>query len=789
MKKIILIVILTITLLTICIIGYLSVVYKSTSSQMSQAHTAAEKGDYPRTINLLQQVLKKDPSSEDANRLMAETLEKNENYETSCYYWFVTSTLNPLDKSLPEKAYRAAFLSGQFAYALERATLQMPPASLSDPLFYRLGITAKASRNQKILEAVKEIMIQKQSPYLALLELDEESPDKIEQIRQIGESSISQGVKDTVYFMLGANVFLSGGRSNALEYLDQIAGADECALISSYLVKADCLVSMGEMEEAYENYSRVYKTRPSDIELLLRTVEIGFMLNDAEKVERFRLNLNSSSKLGLSVDYYIQSLASTIRGETKKALQFLELGDPYRNRPVGRLLKFRLAFDLKDYSLAAEAAQILAEETLSSEFRDYTERYLSILVTELYDRLKAEYEGQQAISKTEREILFSLAQSLYKVAPQNSLALHLVMNKALEDNDYQLVLIYAEELLKQNPQMSLAIRSKLQALEELNRFNDGVSYTRAYLKDHPEDPIVTLYGARFEAAMGNTAEAVRLFNLVLPQVPLTVCEEIGNYYIRSEIDLTHFIQVMQDSKDENKILLANGILAKKAAADGDIISAEAYLRKALEINPAAPGVRTALASILYEANKVLEAQVILEEGLKLNPDSFELKVRLASLFLEIGQEPDWQKGIDIISPLCTNQQDNGFPFAILSALYAKQGKLNDAMEAAIKANSLPCDGNEGALQLGMRYLERNNPKEAVEVFTRVFYADSENIRAQEGLLNGYRMLIEDQEADLSQRKAYADALLKLMPENEYGKEVLQKIEAELAAEEPLSRKR
>ena len=84
----------------------------------------------------------------------------------------------------------------------------------------------------------------------------------------------------------------------------------------------------------------------------------------------------------------------------------------------------------------------------------------------------------------EREILFSLAQSLYKVAPQNSLALHLVMNKALEDNDYQLVLIYAEELLKQNPQMSLAIRSKLQALEELNRFNDGVSYTRAYLKDH-----------------------------------------------------------------------------------------------------------------------------------------------------------------------------------------------------------------------------------------------------------------------------------------------------------------
>ena len=89
----------------------------------------------------------------------------------------------------------------------------------------------------------------------------------------------------------------------------------------------------------------------------------------------------------------------------------------------------------------------------------------------------------------------------------------------------------------------------------------------------------------------------------------------------------------------------------------------------------------------------------------------------------------------------------------------------------------------------MRYLERNNPKEAVEAFTRVFYADSENIRAQEGLLNGYRMLIEDQEADLSQRKAYADALLKLMPENEYGKEVLQKIEAELAAEEPLSRKR
>ena len=47
----------------------------------------------------LQQVLKKDPSSEDANRLMAETLEKNENYETSCYYWFVTSTLNPLDNS------------------------------------------------------------------------------------------------------------------------------------------------------------------------------------------------------------------------------------------------------------------------------------------------------------------------------------------------------------------------------------------------------------------------------------------------------------------------------------------------------------------------------------------------------------------------------------------------------------------------------------------------------------------------------------------------------------------
>ncbi|MDI9402205.1 MAG: tetratricopeptide repeat protein [Limisphaerales bacterium] len=771
LKSLILIALVAAALLSLGGIGYLAFVHKSTSQLMTQASEAIKAGEKKKAKDILAKVVIRDRHNEGAFRLLAELSEEENDYYSSMYFWGEVMVLNPLDKKVLLKFFESAFFGGAGIYAYEKYIINKPTKDLTDPLLYRLCLIALGREDAELSFDIKEELSGRQSPYLALYQVNEALKEgtfnAFSRFAELYGQTESEGVRDCINVVLASDTLSRGELEKAIEHLELITGADPYAKVDATLLRAQCFLAQENVKEARAAFEEVYQMQRANIPLLLTCVELAFTDNDREAILKMTEELNVASKAGLALDYYLRALVASLAEENEKALQYINLAGSFQNRMVGRILKFKLASDLKDIKNAAESAQMLASAELPTKLKEVLQQHLLELIS-------------AAEKAEETEAANSLAAALLVIAPEHPIAVGYAMVQSLNSQDYAAAVRYADVLLKGNPVSDPAFEAKCIAYFGLRMYNEGYALTEAKLGQDPTSHVAAIFQARFASNSGRTEKAVQRYTEAAPYVAVEICEEAGNYIISSGQNPEEFIKSLESSEDPTKQMLAKGLLARLAMIENDTAKAESFLREAIALYPQAPGVRSALATLLYSLDRKEDARTVLEEAIQDNPNTDDLKVRLAALLLESDSREDQQKILTLLKDICVPQQKDGFPYAVLSAAQAALGQSEQAMQSALRADELGNGGSEAPYQLGLRYLEKRRYIEAIEPFRRAMQAGPNDARIPDVLVKAYNGAAAEADTDLL-KKSYSEEVLKIQPTDETALEVLKKANEALEA--------
>lgn len=772
-KSVVLVTLLVVALISLGGIGYLAFTHKSTSALMSEATSALKEGKVDQAKDLLTKVIRRDSHNEEAFRLLAGIYDGEKDYFSSMYFWSEVAALNPLDKKPLVNTYRAALLSGTGDYAFEKFLINKATADLPDEILYHLGLIALRRNNSEILLDIKDSLSQKKSAYLDLLGANEDYhnriPNTFNKFVELSTNSPSEGVRDCANVILAADDVARGNLKEAQERLGKVSKNDEYVQIDATLLLAQCYLSSGDVAKAREAFSTVQKMQRANIPLLLNCVELAFSDNDAEAIENLRKNLNISSNAGLALDYYMQSFIASLKGNTEESMKFLNLAGIFRERVAGKILAFKLACDLKDFEVAAQTADVLASPQLPTKLKEIMRQHLLELIT----------EAEKANDHKSAE---AFSQSLLVIAPDNPVAIGYSMVAALNSASYRPALQFADNLLKIYPNNAPAFEGKCVSLFALERYKEGLNFTEARLKQEPTNTVAAVFSARFASRIGQNDLAAQRYKETAANVPVEICEEAGNFLVGTGQNTEEFFKTLSASEDPAKQMLAKGLQAQQAVKSQDAEAAQKYLQEAIALYPKAPGVRSALATLVYSLGKKEEARQVLEAGIEANPDSEDLKLRLCALLLESDSPQDKELNVKTLEKLCTPDQTNGFAFALLSASYAALNRSDEAMSAARKGDELNTGGAEAALQLGLRFLERARYVEASEPLKRAYQMSPQDTRISNALTKAYHEAIDTATTAILKR-SFAEEALKTFPDDEVAKKAFQEAEEALAAEE------
>ena len=781
MKKILLIALLAIALISLVGVVFLAFVNKSTAQLLSEASVAMQDGENQKAIELLGKVIRKDRHNEDAFKMLAEISEKDDDFYSAAYYWFEAAALDPLDKSLLNNAYKASLLSGMNAYAYQRYKNQPVGDSLSDDILYRLAMTGLRVGDTETSTQIKELLVVRDSPYKDLLFLQDllfmrgsgvsDQQIAADDFAKLAEQVQSSGVKECIYVILASTEMSKGHIDKAKELLDMVNGDDPFAKLDATMLKGQCVFSEGNITEARKYFKEVYQKQKSNIPLLLSCLELAYTDGDKEDIEHLKGHLNVSSKTGLALDYYIRALLASLDDDDKEALKYIKLSGAFQDRVVARILEFKLACNENDIESVAESAKSLSERSLPPRLKEALIQHLQIMI-------------KNAEEAKDHEHAVSLAQSLYRMDSNQPVGIGYEMVNAATSGDYTGALVCADKLLGIDPGNMPAFETKAVSLLGLKRYKDGAAFVRNFIEKHPTNNLVLpmIFLARFDAGQGDIQAAAKEYESVAAMVPLNIAEEAGVFLINNGQDCENFFKILEETNDPDKKMLAMGLRARLAVKKNNAEEAEAYLKKAIESHPENIGLYAALASLYYSIDKKDMTRKMLEDGIKAVPDSTDLKIRLAALLLESDNKDDFKQVVATMEPVCTQDQKNGLYFAILSSAQAKLGLVDEAMKSAIKGDELGSPGGsvEPTYQLGLRHMERRRFDEAIKVLTRAFQTAPQDERVVEALSQSFAESIKGTSSPVL-KKALAEEALRLLPDDEVAKTALKEAEEALDA--------
>ena len=192
------------------------------------------------------------------------------------------------------------------------------------------------------------------------------------------------------------------------------------------------------------------------------------------------------------------------------------------------------------------------------------------------------------------------------------------------------------------------------ALNETNELDAAVAeYTKASVLT-PDQPVVFASLALAEAQAGRLDDAIADYRKALALDPTNPAVEA----------------------DLGTVLSGKGLSAEGLE----------HLEKAVALNPEMSDAHNKLATVLAKAGRNAEATAHLERAVALTPDSLEYRFNLAYVLGLAGRfadaVPQLQKAVDL------SRGQDWRCFDLLGAVYSKLGRLDDAMQAELRAVDL-----------------------------------------------------------------------------------------------------
>jgi choline-sulfatase len=291
------------------------------------------------------------------------------------------------------------------------------------------------------------------------------------------------------------------------------------------------------------------------------------------------------------------------------------------------------------------------------------------------------------------------------------------------------VVAFLEGVLERDPQ-NLQVRfDLLENLAHLGRYGEAeVVFERTLeLNDRP-GPILVLY-AQIQRRQGHIERALELTSRAVEIDPLLESAWIERISLLSETGAIDEARrtletALASAPDTPRLNVMRARLVEMA--DGEFISAEAGLRRALERDPFIVEGYQILAELLEGQDRDAEAVDTLEEGLGHYPEDVDLQTRLGMLLARIGRPQEAQihlgRAIDLSSSPLPQVE------AALDVLVAQRQRAAGKEDTGEGSPGRPRD-TASSLQQAAAYLGAGRLDEAEAELERLLARSPDNIDA------------------------------------------------------------
>ena len=402
----------------------------------------------------------------------------------------------------------------------------------------------------------------------------------IEPTRASGESEVEEPARKEEVAGHIATAVAKGDFDAALKLCDEaLAQRPSPVLVRR---RAQLLQSVGRAREARDILASLRSDRPDDIGIAVDLAATEMALGDLAEAERLYGEVLVADPLREAALIGLINVAAA-RGDVDAALKLCDEALAQRPSPV----------------LVRRRAQVLQSAGRAREARDI----LSSLRNERPDDLGIAVElaaAEMALGDlAEAERLFD---AVLASDPLWEAALIGRINVAAARGDVDAALKLCDEALAQRPSPVL-VRRRAQLLQSVGRAREARDILTSLRIERPDDLAIAVDLAAAAMALGDLAEAERLFGAVLASDPLREAALIGRINV--------------------------------AAARGDVDAALRLCDEALAVRPSPVLVRRQ-AQVLQSAGRAREARDILASLRRDRPDDIGIAVELAAAQMMLG---------------------------------------------------------------------------------------------------------------------------------------------------------
>lgn len=171
-------------------------------------------------------------------------------------------------------------------------------------------------------------------------------------------------------------------------------------------------------------------------------------------------------------------------------------------------------------------------------------------------------------------------------------------------------------------------------------------------------------------------------------------------------------RVLRETPDDATATHLLGLIHK---ADGDNESAERFLRKSIELEPAAAGFRANLGDFLRQSSRLHEAERAYREALAIDTASRPARVGLVRTLIELGQA---QAAECEARELTRRFESDPESWSLMAATVREQGRIAEAEALYRKTLAIAPKYAAAHHELGAVWSRMERPEEALEAFGR-----------------------------------------------------------------------
>ncbi len=716
----------------IALIGYFALSYKNMADYMDEANLAINAEDYNRAAAILEGIISREVSNENAHRKLAVIYEQKGQPGTAVYYWRNVAKLNPLDRDVVLKIAENLLACRRYDEVVELLKPYLDSRKISVQEKICLCKAYQYNGQRKLAEPIVAEMLTAEPDNLSALLL------KANMLASDGQhkaaaaifnsiNSESAGIKSAVLIGLGNCARAAGLMDKAEEYYLQALKAERNS-VGPKFVLAGFYRDTGKNDKTSVLYWEILNRIPGSLEAIIPLAEIYAAKSDVPVLNRLIKEILVENKTAVASRNYIRAMIAFIHNDFSETSKLLKRSTAYWRRPAYQWMLFKTSLPLKDYpSVSDAAAQLL-------KVKD-SERARKIIADAMGET------ASQAMLDEDYSYAEKLMNEIEQIDPVNKINARLLMLSKYRHGEYLEALRQAGTMLEFNPDSLEALEIQGRSLLQLNKPEKAAESFLKLIKMRPDSPVGLYLTAQAYRQAGNLvmakeyiAKASKLSteDSEIAEFAFMLCIEFKDYAGAENI-----ARNLIKSDNRNTRALGWSLMGDIFNSKGNYAAAEDNYKKAYELDPDTLRYCFLYSEMLIKSGKTAEAGRLLDYFYSTKAVNPVVAFKMAFWEQKYGSV---EKSVKIYEDLLHKMPYWNAVLVNLSEAYAA---LNDSRRADEFSEKAVFQSPEWApvwICAGRRAMSRKDLLKADEHFIHALMLEPGNVEAK-ALLEQVRQMI------------------------------------------------